>query len=73
MSNNSVRRRWRDVRWAAEVLGCSTITIRRMVYGGELTGLQAGQRLLRVDEAEVLAHLDASIITPNPSRARSGG
>jgi excisionase family DNA binding protein len=38
---------------AAVEYGCSVRTIRRMIARGELTGYRVGQRLLRVDRAEL--------------------
>lgn len=40
---------------AAELLGCSTKTIRRRIADGSLTGYRVGPRNLRVDQAEVEA------------------
>jgi excisionase family DNA binding protein len=63
------RRRLIDLHLAAEMLGCSTRTIRRKVSAGELSGFQAGPRLLRVDEAEVTALIEAARIPTASSTA----
>lgn len=42
---------------AANLLKCSTRTIRRLIASGELTGYRVGKRLLRVDLADVQAML----------------
>jgi excisionase family DNA binding protein len=42
-----------SVEAAAERLGCSPRTVRRMISRGEIAGYRLGKRLLRVDLAEV--------------------
>ncbi len=42
---------------AANLLGCSTRTIRRLIASGELTGFRLGKRMLRVNLADVQATL----------------
>lgn len=37
----------------AEILGCSTKTIRRMVSRGELPAYRYGSRLIRIDPADL--------------------
>lgn len=55
-------RRLIDLHKAAAILDCGPRTIRRKVSAGELTGYQVGARMLRVDETEVLALIEAGRI-----------
>ncbi len=48
-------RRLRDIRDAADYLGVNPRTIRRYLTEGRLTAYRVGDRLLRVDMAEVEA------------------
>jgi excisionase family DNA binding protein len=42
-----------SVEAAAQRLGCSPRTVRRMIADGEIVGYRLGKRLLRVDLAEI--------------------
>ncbi len=50
-------RRLASITEAAEYVGCSKDTIRRMIVGGDLPGYRLGSKLLRVD----LDDLDAAL------------
>jgi excisionase family DNA binding protein len=56
-SNTIGPRQFVSVKQAAEYIGVTTRTIRTMIADGRLTGYKSGQRLVRVD----LAELDASL------------
>lgn len=53
---NASRPRFGSIDAAAERLGCSPRTVRRMIAAGELAGYRLGKRMLRVnlDEVEAL-------------------
>jgi len=51
--NNQQPRRLGGLNIAADFLGVSTKTVRRMIASGELTGYRVGKRLIRVDLDEV--------------------
>jgi excisionase family DNA binding protein len=55
-------RRYGGLTLAADYIGVSEKTIRRMIAAGEITGYRFGKRLIRVD----LAELDA-MMHPIPS------
>lgn len=50
--------RYGSIDAAAERLGCSARTVRRMIAAGELAGYRLGKRMLRVnlDEIENILH-----------------
>ncbi len=64
LTRSNPARRWASLDAAAEYLGVSTKTLRRMIAAGTVTGYRAGPRLLRVD----LNELDAAL-----SRIPGGG
>lgn len=39
---------WTTIAEAAEILRCSTKTIRRMIYDGEIEAVRIGKRLIRI-------------------------
>lgn len=49
----NTNRRFCDQPTAAEYLGVSTKTVRRMIASGELTAYRLGRRLIRIDLAEL--------------------
>lgn len=51
-----------DVYDAARRLGCSVWTVRRLIYDGDLTGYKIGYRMMRVDETELNALIDRSVV-----------
>jgi excisionase family DNA binding protein len=51
-------RRWGTLDEAADILGCSTRTVRRFIEAGELTKYRLGPRLIKVD----LNELDALLV-----------
>lgn len=55
-------RRWGGLTLAADYIGVSEKTIRRMIALGEITGYRMGKRLIRVD----LDELDA-LMKPMPN------
>lgn len=55
-------RRWGGLTLAAEYIGVSEKTIRRMIAEGQITGYRMGKRLIRVD----LDELDA-LMRPIPN------
>ncbi|MGO1226702.1 MAG: helix-turn-helix transcriptional regulator [Brachybacterium sp.] len=59
--------RWATVEGVADHLGMSTVTVRRMIAAGDLTGYRVGKRAIRIDLNEVDA-----LLVPIPS-AKSGG
>jgi len=50
-------RRWATLAHAAESIGVSERTLRRMIAAGRVTGYRAGPRLIRVDLNELDAVL----------------
>lgn len=64
----SAERKYASLSTAAEYLGCSEKTIRRMIADGQITGYRLGPRLLRVD----LTELDA-LMQPIPSDVDQAG
>jgi len=46
-------RDYASIEEAAERLGCSQRTVRRMIAAGEIAGYRLGKRLLRIDLAEL--------------------
>ena len=59
--------RWATIEGVADHLGMSTVTVRRMISAGDLTGYRVGKRAIRIDLNEVDA-----LLVPIPS-AKSGG
>lgn len=55
MATTSKRKQLGSLSEGADVLGCSTKTLRRYIAAGILTGYRVGPRNLRVDLAEVEA------------------
>lgn len=64
----SPARRWIDQRQAAEYLGITDRTLRRMIAAGDLPAYRLGPRLLRIDVAD----LDA-LMRPVPAGGGSHG
>jgi excisionase family DNA binding protein len=62
------RPQWATLEVAAEHIGASTKTVRRMIAAGTVTGYRFGPRMLRVD----LNELDA-LARPIPTAAVGGG
>lgn len=58
----SPSRRWVDQRQAAEYLGITDRTLRRMIAAGDLPAYRLGKKMLRVD----MADLDA-LLRPIPA------
>lgn len=54
------RRRLIDLHDAADRLGSSARSVRRLISAGTLAGYRVGPRQLRVDEAELEAHIAES-------------
>ena len=49
----SPARSYGSIEAAAERLGCSPRTVRRMIAAGEITGYRLGKRMVRVDLGEI--------------------
>lgn len=64
MTTTTPTRRWASLTLAADYLGVSEKTIRRMISDGTITGYRMGRRLIRVD----LDELDA-LMRPIPTVA----
>jgi excisionase family DNA binding protein len=64
---NKAARRLETVSSAAEYLGVSTKTLRRMIARGDLRAFRMGSRMIRVDRAE----LD-ELLRPIPTVGGSG-
>lgn len=56
-TETTTRRRWVSQAEAAEHLGVTDRTLRRMIAAGELPAYRLGKRLLRIDLADVDALL----------------
>lgn len=65
--SHALPHRWSPLTRAAEYLGVSDKTLRRMIASGVVTGYRAGPRLIRVD----LNELDA-MLRPIPSATFGG-
>lgn len=66
-------RRWASLEQAAKHLECSERTIRRLIASGRIAGYRFGDRLLRVDLAEVDALAHPIPTATAVDRAAAGG
>jgi excisionase family DNA binding protein len=57
MPRTATRRRLQSITSAADYLNVSTRTVRRLISSGRLTGYRVGNRIIRIDPAELDAML----------------
>jgi excisionase family DNA binding protein len=57
MPRTATRRRLQSITSAADYLNVSTRTVRRLIAAGKITGYRVGNRIIRIDPAELDAML----------------